>query len=92
MFLSGDIAIQAASPEDVQGVLSCLSEAFAPYRDYYTSDAYADTVLDSTSILRRMDEMRVMAAIKLSAQADVVGRVVGTIATISLGADPPGPH
>ncbi len=89
MFLSGDIAIHAALPKDVQGILSCLSEAFAPHRDQYTPEAYADIVLNSKSILRRMHEMRVSVAVKLSSPEDMNEQVVGTIATLALGADLP---
>lgn len=79
MIQEGEIKIRAAEPADAAAVLACLAAAFAPHRDLYTPGAYADTTLDSSTILNRMDEMHVLVAVRL---AD--GKVVGTIASASV--------
>jgi ribosomal protein S18 acetylase RimI-like enzyme len=64
--------IRRAEPKDADSIADCLVAAFAPYRGQYTVAAYADTVLSSEGVLRRIDEMCLLVAIS-------DGRVVGTI-------------
>lgn len=54
--------IRHALETDQAGVLRCLSVAFEPYRDDYTAEAFADTVLDATGYVRRLREMHVLVA------------------------------
>jgi len=65
--------------EDVSGILGCLSAAFAEYRDNYTPGAFADTVLTTETIAKRLQEMTMFVAIEKS------GEIVGTIACSVVG-------
>jgi [ribosomal protein S18]-alanine N-acetyltransferase len=69
------ISIRQATLADVDGVLSCLHEAFAPYRDAYTPEGFTDTTLTDETIRRRLREMHVLVAV--TAGDDVVGTVAG---------------
>src|ERR1041385_3713992 len=71
-------AIRRADSNDAGAILACLATAFAPYRNNYTSAGFADTVLDSHSIQRRLREMCVLVAVS-------EGDVVGTIACAATG-------
>lgn len=66
------VEIREAREDDSDSVLGCLSAAFAPYREQYTPAAYADTVLDESSLRHRLRTMHVLVAV-----AD--GEVVGTV-------------
>jgi ribosomal-protein-alanine N-acetyltransferase len=68
-------AIRAATADDAQAILACLSAAFAPYRARYTPDAYRDTVLSSDTIHERLASMSVLVAVTAA------GEIVGTIAS-----------
>ena len=59
---------------DSPGILECLAQAFAPYRDRYSPGAYLDTVLTSESLRARFTQMQILVA------EDDRGRVSGTIA------------
>src|SRR5579884_3195539 len=65
--------IHPASPEDAASILACLQAAFAPYRNQYTPDAFADTVPDLEGIDRRLRDMSLFIAIS-------EGATIGTIA------------
>jgi ribosomal protein S18 acetylase RimI-like enzyme len=73
-----EISIRRATTADAAAVLACLRLAFEPYRDRYTPDAFADTVLDPASIRRRLAEMRVYVA------TTTAGDVVGTVGCIDV--------
>lgn len=64
--------IQRAAAKDGQAILACLAAAFAPYRDQYTPDAFADTVLDSATVQERIRDMCLFLAMS-------EGTIVGTI-------------
>ena len=68
------VEIRQAREGDEQAILKCLAEAFEPYRMQYTRGAYADTVLDDTSLRARMQTMQVMVAVS---NGEVVGTVAG---------------
>jgi ribosomal protein S18 acetylase RimI-like enzyme len=57
---------------DGNAILECLWAAFATYRSQYTPEAFADTVLDSETVQRRLREMRVFVAVS-------EGKIVGTV-------------
>jgi ribosomal protein S18 acetylase RimI-like enzyme len=59
---------------DADGVLHCLSDAFAPFRPQYTDGAWEDTVLNPETLRKRMEEMIVLVAV------DATQDVFGTIA------------
>jgi uncharacterized protein YciI/N-acetylglutamate synthase-like GNAT family acetyltransferase len=66
-------SIRPASNSDAPGVLRCLSQAFARYRDEYTPDGFRDTILDEATIRHRMTAMTVLVAV------DAKDTVIGTI-------------
>lgn len=68
------IAIRKATASDSQGILDCLRLAFEPYRERYTPEGYADTVLGPATIHERLSSMTVLAAIGDE------GQTIGTIA------------
>jgi ribosomal protein S18 acetylase RimI-like enzyme len=75
------LSILRATAADGDGILACLSAAFAEYRDDYTSGAHADTVLTTESITKRLQEMTVFVATRAS------GEIVGTIACSMVNAE-----
>jgi len=70
--LTTSFQIRQAETNDGEAILACLEAAFAPYRSQYTSEAFADTVLDSDTIQRRLRAMCVFVAVS-------EGKIVGTI-------------
>jgi predicted N-acetyltransferase YhbS len=64
--------IRQADPEDAEAILLCIKAAFGPYRGAYTPEAFADTILDSDTIQRRLSEMCLFVAVS-------GGKIVGTI-------------
>lgn len=64
--------IRRAVAEDGQAILACLAAAFAPYRNQYTPDAFADTVLDSATVQERIREMCVFVAVS---EETIVGTI-----------------
>ena len=68
------VQIRQARRGDRREILECLASAFEPYREQYTAAAYADTVLEDSSLKARMQTMQVIVAV-LSAK--VIGTVAG---------------
>jgi ribosomal protein S18 acetylase RimI-like enzyme len=66
------LQIRRATAKDGQAILACLAAAFAPYRNQYTPDAFADTVLDSATVQERIRGMCVFVAVSKD-------MIVGTI-------------
>lgn len=64
--------IRRATPHDAPAILACLATAFAPYREQYSPEAFADTILTPQSIQLRLGEMCVFVAV---ATGDVVGTI-----------------
>jgi ribosomal protein S18 acetylase RimI-like enzyme len=71
--------VRRAVRSDSEGILTCLREAFAPYRGSYTAAAYEDTVLNPETLSDRLQAMVVLVA------SDRNGRVLGTIGGAVLG-------
>ena len=73
-----EIAVRDAVEYDVGLIHEILSEAFQPYRDYYTEEAYDVTVCSTREIKRRIDDNRfdVLVAVRKD-------QIVGT-ATLQL--------
>lgn len=72
--------LRKAGADDSAGILACLGAAFECYRADYTPPAFADTVLDSQTIRRRLQRMCVFVAVAGSG-------VIGTIACEAHGAE-----
>lgn len=72
----GPIEIRRAETTDAQAIADCLQAAFAQHRDQYTPKAYADTVLQTDGVLRRMREMYLLVAV-------AGGRIIGTIGCLA---------
>jgi GNAT superfamily N-acetyltransferase len=66
--------VRRATLADAAGILKCLSEAFEPYREAYTADAFADTVLTPATLNQRLSRMSIFAAISTNEE------IIGTIA------------
>ena len=71
-------SIRPAVEVDQTGILNCLAAAFEPYRKDYTAGAFADTVLDATTLRERMRQMHILVAASESA-------ILGTIAAAVSG-------
>lgn len=67
-------SVRQATLQDEPQILQCLAQAFAPYRDSYAGEGFADTVLTPEAFRKRFIEMRVLVA------TDDSGGVLGTIA------------
>ena len=65
--------IRRAQEADADAILQCLAVAFAPYRERYTPAAFADTVLDPSTLRARMQKMHILVAVS-------DGQIVGTVA------------
>lgn len=64
--------IRVAQAKDAGAVSDCLQAAFAQHRDEYSPAAYADTVLDTEGVSRRMREMCLFVAVS---ERKIVGSV-----------------
>ncbi len=70
--------VRKANVSDGEGVLACLAAAFTPYRDQYTREAFAGTVLTEETLKRRLTGMCLFVAVSR-------GRIVGTIGSNATG-------
>src|SRR5690348_14530583 len=70
------VQIRTAHAKDAKAILRCLHKAFAPYKQLYTPDAFADTVLDSRALENRMQRMHVLVAVF---EDLVVGTIAGAL-------------
>jgi len=66
--------IRKASVDDAASIASCMRSAFEAYRESYTLDAFADTVLTPETVGERLEAMSIWVATTES------GEVVGTLA------------
>jgi ribosomal protein S18 acetylase RimI-like enzyme len=73
------VSIRTATDNDASEILACLQAAFAPYRDFYTPEAFLDTVLRPETLQHRLAQMQVFVAETSS------GQIVGTIACRAIG-------
>ncbi|MGH9383202.1 MAG: GNAT family N-acetyltransferase [Vicinamibacterales bacterium] len=71
--MTSPTSIRLATTEDSAGILECLRLAFEPYRERYTSSAFADTVLSIDTLRHRLSDMSVIVAVGES------GNIIGTI-------------
>ena len=66
-------AVRKATVADSAEILECLHEAFEPYREAYTPEAFADTVLTPESVGQRLSTMSIFVATSMD------GQIIGTI-------------
>jgi GNAT superfamily N-acetyltransferase len=83
---SPQYSIRPADEADQEGILNCLAAAFEPYRKDYTAGAFADTVLDRTTLGERLRGMHVLVATSESATSEsetsetkIIGTVAGAV-------------
>src|SRR5437879_12737028 len=67
------VQIRRAQVTDAEAIAGCLSTAFARHRDEYTAEAYADTVLNSDGVRRRLQEMCLLVALSNGEMVGVMG-------------------
>jgi hypothetical protein len=72
---SSRFSVRKAVIADAVQILDCLSEAFAPFRDAYTPEAFLDTVLTPATLEQRLKTMTVFVALDVAVAGDVVGTV-----------------
>jgi len=70
--------IRQAREDDAESILSCLAAAFEPYREQYSREAFADTILDPSTLQMRMQAMHILVAVSH-------GEIVGTVAAAACG-------
>ena len=56
-------SIRRAGESDAAGILECLRSSFEPYRESYTPEGFADTILSPETIGRRLSELFVFVAV-----------------------------
>jgi len=66
--------IRRATVADAASIATCMRSAFEAYRESYTLDAFADTVLTPETVGERLEAMSIWVA------TDDSGEVVGTLA------------
>jgi len=71
--MTSHFRIRRAVAEDASAVLTCLHEAFEPYRQFYSAEGFHDTTLDGETVQQRLRDMRVLVAV-----ADA-GEIAGTV-------------
>jgi GNAT superfamily N-acetyltransferase len=69
--------IRRATDADLAGVLQCLATAFEPYRQEYTRQGFAGTVLNQHALRERMRKMHILVAVSDSM---IVGTIGGSFA------------
>ena len=81
-------SIRSAVEGDQSGILNCLAVAFEPYRKDYTPGAFADTVLDRTTLGERLREMHVLLATSEASTSESETsetKIIGTVAGLVSG-------
>jgi ribosomal protein S18 acetylase RimI-like enzyme len=68
--------IRKALAADGAGIVNCLRAAFEEYRRQYTPGAFADTVLDHSTVEERLSQMSVLVAVSGETVIGTIGCVV----------------
>ena len=76
-------SVRPADDGDRAGILNCLAAAFEPYRKDYTAGAFADTILDASTLGARLRQMQVLVATSESVASEPV--ILGTVAGAASG-------
>lgn len=71
---STSIWIRKASNHDALGILECLRASFEVYRESYTPEGFADTVLTPGTLQQRLADMCIFVAVSASGE-----QIVGTV-------------
>lgn len=69
------VVIRPLAPGDHDGILRCLASAFEPYRNAYTREAFADTILSPELLATRAQQMHVIVA---STPEGIAGTIAGS--------------
>ena len=72
MNTKGDVKIRRAQYQDIEGVREVLSRSFAPYRSYYTKEAYKATVLPAVEIEKRINDFEAEVLVAVC-NSEIVG-------------------
>ena len=75
MKAKNDITVRTARREDIEEIHDILAQAFAPYRDDYTEEAYNTTVVSVNDIIQRLDDSGKMVFV-----VEFQEKIVGTAA------------
>ena len=76
--------VRKALEADEPAIVACLVEAFAPYRDAYSAEAFLDTVLTGQTLKHRMKHMDVFVAAR-ETDRSIIGTVACTLVTLEEG-------
>ena len=77
--MKSDVRIRTALPGEAEEIARVLSEAFAPFENLYTPEAFAATVISTEKIRERFNEAgAIWAALKNE-------RIVGTVSAVPDG-------
>ena len=68
-----DYIIRKAETKDAKGIHEVILAAFEEFRDFYSLEGFADTVMSEEVALKRTKEMNLYVAI------DLIGEIIGTI-------------
>lgn len=66
------MVIRRATPQDCVAIHQVMQNSFSPFKHFYTTDSYANTVVGQDEILRRMQE-------GVTWVAEVDAQVLGTV-------------
>jgi len=72
--LEEEVLVRESSLDMTQEIWDVLSEAFAPYRKFYTEKAYSATVISPSEIKERIQDPKTIVLI-----ASYRGKVIGTV-------------
>ena len=75
---NGEIHVRRAKPGDAPAIAATLAESFIEYRELYTPEGYAATVVAADQVKVRMSEGPIWVAVENA-------QIVGTVAAISKG-------
>jgi len=76
--VESNVQIRFASPDESDAIAAVISESFAEFETFYTSEAFAATTPNAEKVRERFDEGVIWAALKN-------GEVVGTVSVVVKG-------
>jgi nitroimidazol reductase NimA-like FMN-containing flavoprotein (pyridoxamine 5'-phosphate oxidase superfamily)/GNAT superfamily N-acetyltransferase len=75
---NGEVHVRRAEPGDASAIAATLEESFIEYRELYTPEGYAATVIPADKVRVRMSEGAMWVAVENA-------QIVGTVAAVSKG-------
>lgn len=75
---NGEVRVRRAEPGDAAAIAATLEESFLEYRELYTPEGYAATVIPADEVRVRMSEGPMWLAVENA-------QIIGTVAAISKG-------